>query len=103
MQSMIYDAHWLWRYARGFVESENGDCVAEFVKTRQYLISIRQTRNTMTSTELGDVHSIGYRAWVNETHDFVEGDRIGDENGPQYIVGSVLDNSTGQSMELNVI
>lgn len=103
MQSMIFDARALVRYKRVESVQEDGDAVATYVKAGSYLVSIRQTRNSVVHTELGDVHQVGYTAWVNDTHDFAEGDRLGDSTAQLYEVASVLDNITGQSMELTVL
>lgn len=98
MQSMLYDARWMDRYARTEAEQEDGSCVAEYRKAGRYLISVRPAGDMSTPTEQGDVRMPMYRAWVNDTHAFQPGDRFG-ETGQEYVVVSVLDNYTGQSME----
>ncbi len=99
MQSMIYNARWMWRFERVETEQEDGSCVAEFRKNGKYLVSVRPTSKTLSGTETGDVSTQIHRAWVNDTHVFKPGDRLG-ETEQEYAVAVVVDNLTGQSMEV---
>lgn len=50
--------------------------------------------------EQGAVTTTPFTAWVNDTHDFEVGDRIGTATDQLYEVQTVLDNLTGQNLEL---
>lgn len=104
MQSMLTDAVRLYRYQRVEEDQEDGNAVAGFAKSsRTYLITIRPMRTAITQAEQGTVKTKMFTAWTNDTHDFQEGDRLGDADNMIYAVESVLDNQTGQSMELSKI
>ena len=101
MQSWMYDVRVKYRYERREAEQEDGDAVAEYVRGKQYMMSFRQTTNTIEDSETGSVNRVGYRIYVNETHDFVQGDRIGEWDEQEFVVNSVLDNMTGQLLEVS--
>lgn len=102
MQSMLYEARWMDRYARTEAEQEDGSCVAEYRKAGRYLISVRPKGVASVLSEQGDVRTPLFRAWVNDTHAFQPGDRLG-ESEQEYVVISTLDNYTGQSMEVQML
>lgn len=100
MQSMLVKAVRMYRYIRTEAIQEDGQAVAEYSQGAQYLISIRPLRRGSTPLEQGDVPTTPFTAWVNDTHDFAVGDRIGTATDQLYEVQTVLDNLTGQNLEL---
>lgn len=99
MQSMIYNARWMHRFERIEAEQEDGDCVAEFREAGRFLVSIRPVTKLYSSMETGEVHTRMFQAWVNDTHAFKPGDRLG-EKADEYTVVTVVDNYTGQKLEV---
>lgn len=100
MQNLMRDVRRLYHYKREEREQEDGDAVAEYVRKRRFMMSFRPTANTMESSEQGDVHRVGYKVYINDCHDFLEGDRIGTATETQFTVTSVLDHITGQILEV---
>jgi len=103
MQSMLVKAVRMYRYIRTEAVQDDGQAVAEYPQGSQYLISIRPLRRGSTALEQGDVPTAPYTAWVNDTHDFEAGDRIGTATDQLYEVVTVLDNLTGQNLELTAL
>ena len=100
MQSWMYDVRMKYRYARVEAEQEDGDAVAEYIRGKRYALSFRPITETSEDGEGGTVVRNGHRVYVNQTHDFVQGDRIGDWDTQEYVVTSVYNNMTGQVLEV---
>ena len=102
MQTMLYDSRLMRRYARVEATQDDGDAVAEYVlQVGQYRLSFRPTARTKEDTERGTIPRVSYHVYVNDTHDFEVGDRIGDDSEEKFEIFSVIDNFTGQVLEVS--
>lgn len=101
MQSLMHDVRTVRRWVRTESDQEDGDCVAVFTRGGVYRLSFRPTQSSKEDSEQGTIHRTGHRIYANDTHDFLQGDRIGDDTGPTMEVVTVIDNTTGQIMEVS--